>query len=117
MSSDRNRLGGWRSGGPSQGLGGPPGPPGSAGARGPSGERKGGFQGGVPAGMGAGGGIIALILVTFFLVVSAVFGLSKNPGRTLWYFFLGPFSNLYAFGNMLNSAIPLVFGGLGVSVA
>jgi simple sugar transport system permease protein len=98
MSSDRNRLGGWRNGQPSRGLGGPQGPPESA-------------------GIGAPGGIIALVLITLLLVVIAVFGLSKNPGRTLWYFFLGPFSNLYAFGNMLNSAIPLVFGGLGVSVA
>jgi simple sugar transport system permease protein len=50
-------------------------------------------------------------------VVAFVFGLSKNPGRTLWYFFLGPFGNLYAFGNMINSAVPLIFGGLGISVA
>jgi simple sugar transport system permease protein len=49
--------------------------------------------------------------------VAAVFALSKNPGRTLWFFFLGPFGNLYAFGNMLNYAVPLIFGGLGVSVA
>jgi simple sugar transport system permease protein len=50
-------------------------------------------------------------------VLISVFALSRNPRRTLWYFFLGPFGNLYAFGNMLNSAIPLIFGGLGVSVA
>ncbi|MDR0998390.1 MAG: ABC transporter permease, partial [Treponema sp.] len=71
----------------------------------------------IPAGTGAYGGIGAVILITLLLVLVSVLALSKNPGRTLWYFFLGPFGNLYAFGNMLNSAIPLVFGGLGVSVA
>jgi simple sugar transport system permease protein len=50
-------------------------------------------------------------------VLVSVFALSKDPGRTLWYFFLGPFGNLYTFGNMLNSAIPLIFGGLGASLA
>ena len=42
---------------------------------------------------------------------------SKTPGRTLYFFFFGPFLNVYSFGNMLNSAIPLILGGLGVSVA
>jgi simple sugar transport system permease protein len=90
MKTDKNRLGSWRSRQPPQGLGGLAGPP---------------------------GGIIAVILISLSLVVAAIFVLSKNPGRTLWYFFLGPFGNLYSFGNMLNSAIPLIFGGLGVSVA
>jgi simple sugar transport system permease protein len=71
----------------------------------------------VPAGTGTSGGIGVVILITLLLVLVSVLALSRNPGRTLWYFFLGPFGNLYAFGNMLNSAIPLVFGGLGVSVA
>jgi simple sugar transport system permease protein len=50
------------------------------------------------------------------LVILALL-LSKTPGRTLGFFFLGPFQNTYYFGNMLNSAIPLIFGGLGVSIA
>jgi simple sugar transport system permease protein len=43
--------------------------------------------------------------------------LSRQPGKTLWYFFLGPLQNTYYRGNMINSAIPLIFGGLGVAVA
>jgi simple sugar transport system permease protein len=50
------------------------------------------------------------------MAVLALF-LSRYPGRTLGYFFLGPLGNAYYFGNMLNSAVPLIFGGLGVCIA
>jgi simple sugar transport system permease protein len=61
---------------------------------------------------------MALILaISLALVVALAFLFSKNPGRTLRFFFLGPLQNRYQFGNMLNGAIPLIFGGLGVSIA
>jgi simple sugar transport system permease protein len=50
-------------------------------------------------------------------LTALAFILSKTPGRTLFFFFFGPFRNLYNFGNMLNSAIPLIFGALGISIA
>jgi len=53
--------------------------------------------------------LISLILLSYFL--------SATPKRTIYYFFSGPFSSLYAFGNMINDAIPLIIGGLGVSLA
>jgi simple sugar transport system permease protein len=74
-------------------------------------------QGNFLAAFGEPAGIAAVIFISLLLVVISVFVMSKNPGRTLWYFFLGPFGNLYVFGNMLNSAVPLIFGGLGVSIA
>ena len=52
------------------------------------------------------------ILVIFLLV----FLLSDSPGRTLYFFFVGPFSSVLRFGNMLNSAIPLIFGALGITI-
>jgi simple sugar transport system permease protein len=58
--------------------------------------------------------ILALSLI---LVVVLAFVFSKSPGRTLWFFFLGPLQNRYQFGNMLNGAVPLIFGGLGVCIA
>ncbi len=64
---------------------------------------------------GAGSLLIALIALSAVLLLSLV--LSKTPLKTLRYFFLGPLQNTYYFGNMLNGAIPLIFGGLGVSVA
>jgi simple sugar transport system permease protein len=61
---------------------------------------------------------MALVVLTA-LVALVILGFlfSKTPLRTLRYFFLGPIQNIYYFGNMLNSAIPLIFGGLGASIA
>jgi simple sugar transport system permease protein len=50
-------------------------------------------------------------------MVILAFIFSKSPGKSLGHFFLGPLRNRYQFGNMLNNAIPLIFGGLGVSIA
>jgi simple sugar transport system permease protein len=62
-------------------------------------------------------GIIIIALIALLVLVALACILSKTPGRTLFFFFIGPFRNVYSFGNMLNSAIPLIFGGLGVSIA
>jgi len=62
-------------------------------------------------------GSLLIILIALSGVVILSFLLSKSPVKTLRYFFLGPLQNTYYFGNMLNGAIPLIFGGLGVSLA
>jgi simple sugar transport system permease protein len=62
-------------------------------------------------------GVIAIALIALLVLVALACLLSKTPGRTLFFFFFGPFRNVYSFGNMLNSAIPLILGGLGVSIA
>jgi simple sugar transport system permease protein len=62
-------------------------------------------------------GTVLVLAVSLALAVVLAFLFSKNPGRTLWFFFLGPLQNRYQFGNMLNGATPLIFGGLGVSIA
>jgi simple sugar transport system permease protein len=62
-------------------------------------------------------GMTLIIGISLLIAVSLSFYLSKTPGLTLWYFFLGPIQNTYYFGNMINGAIPLIFGGLGVSLA
>ena len=55
--------------------------------------------------------------ISFLLVIVMIFLMSENPGRTIFYFFIGPFTNKYYFGNMLNAAIPLIFTGLGIAIA
>ena len=50
-------------------------------------------------------GTVALLLV------------SDDPSGSLTAFFLGPFQNIYTFGNMLNSAVPLIVTGLGIVIA
>ena len=62
-------------------------------------------------------GIIAVALTALLVLTTLVCILSKTPGRTLYYFFFGPFLNVFHFGNMLNAAVPLIMGGLGISVA
>ena len=58
--------------------------------------------------------VLAAALLALVLLAAA---LSETPGRTLYFFFAGPFLNVFSFGNMLNGAVPLILGGLGVSLA
>jgi simple sugar transport system permease protein len=69
------------------------------------------------SGLASGVGIIIIALIALLVLVALACVFSKTPGRTLFFFFFGPFRNVYSFGNMLNSAIPLMLGGLGVSIA
>lgn len=62
-------------------------------------------------------GMLTIIGISLAVLVALALLLSKTPWKTLRYFFIGPMQNTYYFGNMLNSAIPLIFGGLGVSLA
>ena len=62
-------------------------------------------------------GTVVIIFIALLSLVALACILSKTPGRTLYFFFAGPFRNIYSFGNMLNAAIPLMLGALGVSIA
>jgi simple sugar transport system permease protein len=66
---------------------------------------------------GGSGGALLILLASLAAMVPLVFFLSETPFKTLWYLFFGPLQNLYRFGNMLNGAIPLILGGLGVLTA
>lgn len=62
-------------------------------------------------------GLTITIGVSFIIAIILIYILSKEPGKTIYYFFIGPFTNRYYFGNMVNAAIPLIFTGLGISLA
>ena len=62
-------------------------------------------------------GVLLIPVISLLVLVLLVLLLSESPAKTLYFFFLGPFRNLYSFGNMLNASIPLIFGALGVTVA
>jgi ABC-type uncharacterized transport system permease subunit len=62
-------------------------------------------------------GIALTLAISFAFVIALILLLSKVPGTTIFNFFVGPFMNSYYIGNMLNSAVPLVFTGLGIAVA
>ena len=62
-------------------------------------------------------GLLITLGISFAVAVVLIVLLSRQPLTTIYYFFVGPFTNKYYFGNMLNTAIPLVFTGLGIAVA
>lgn len=62
-------------------------------------------------------GLALTLAFSFGLVIALIFLLSKTPWKTIWFFFAGPFTNAYYLGNMLNSAVPLVFTGLAIAIA
>jgi simple sugar transport system permease protein len=62
-------------------------------------------------------GLLITLGIAFLIAVVLIFLLSGQPFTTIYYFLIGPFTNKYYFGNMLNTAIPLVFTGLGIAVA
>jgi len=62
-------------------------------------------------------GIFFIPAIALFVLVILIFILSENPQRTLYFFFIGPFRNIFSFGNMLNAAVPLILGALGITVA
>jgi len=62
-------------------------------------------------------GLVLTLVLSFGLVILLILGLSRSPGKTIAAFFVGPFVNGYFLGNMLNTAVPLVFTGLGMAIA
>ena len=62
-------------------------------------------------------GLAITLGISFLIAVILIIFLSKQPLTTIYYFFIGPFTNKYYFGNLLNTASPLVFTGLGIAVA
>ncbi|MCL2609815.1 MAG: hypothetical protein FWD94_07940, partial [Treponema sp.] len=43
-------------------------------------------------------GVVAIVLIAIAVLVVLTFLFSKDPGRTLWFFFAGPFLNVFSFG-------------------
>lgn len=42
---------------------------------------------------------------------------SDDPGIAIKYFFTGPFSSAYFFGNLINAAVPLIITGLAAAIS
>jgi ABC-type uncharacterized transport system permease subunit len=62
-------------------------------------------------------GIALTLAISFAIVIALIVLFSRTPLTTIAAFFVGPFGNAYYLGNMLNSAVPLVFTGLGIAIA
>ncbi len=62
-------------------------------------------------------GLTLTVGISFAIVIALIFLLSKMPATAIYYFFVGPFTKAYYFGNMLDEAVGLIFTGLGIAVA
>jgi len=62
-------------------------------------------------------GIILIPVIALVILVFLIFIFSDNPFRTLFFFFAGPFRNIFSLSNMLNASVPLILGALGVIIA
>ncbi len=60
---------------------------------------------------------LGLTLAAALAVAVAVLATWDRPGAALQAFFLGPFSSSFAFGNMIDTAVPLIIAGLGIAVS
>lgn len=62
-------------------------------------------------------GLGITLAIAFGVMLIMIFIMSDSPKNTIYFFFAGPLTNKYYFGNMLNAAIPLMLTGLGISFA
>jgi simple sugar transport system permease protein len=64
-----------------------------------------------------GGAVGVTMLAAFGAAIVLLLAFSASFGEALGLFFLGPFKNLYYFGNMLGASVALVISGLAASLA
>ena len=59
-----------------------------------------------------------MVILSGLLMACVVIALcSDDPGTAIKYFFTGPFSSTYFFGNLINAAVPLIITGLGAAIS
>ncbi len=59
---------------------------------------------------------VIAVLIGVMVSVLVIYIISKSPGHSLMYFLTGPFMTRGRIGNLLETATPILFGGLAVSV-
>lgn len=62
-------------------------------------------------------GLVITLAASFAAAILLLLLFAEDFPSALRLFFLSPFGNTYAFGNMLASAVPMMLAGLGISVA
>ena len=61
--------------------------------------------------------ILLIFAISLLILVLLIFILNDTPLKSLYFFFIGPFTNIFSFGNMINAAVPLILGALGIIIA
>ena len=57
-------------------------------------------------------GLAITLSAAMALAIVLIFLLSKNPGRTIYYFFIGPFTNRYYLGEICQGTARVLCTGL-----
>ena len=59
---------------------------------------------------------IVAILIAYLIAIVIIFFVSDNPCQSIYWFIIGPFSNLVEFGEVVKRSIPLMFAGIAACV-
>jgi simple sugar transport system permease protein len=59
---------------------------------------------------------IMAILIAYLIAIIIIILVSDNPRESIYWFIIGPFSNLMEFGELIKKAVPLMFAGIAACV-
>ena len=59
---------------------------------------------------------VMAILIAYLIAIIIIFFVSDQPGESIYWFIIGPFSNLMEFGELIKKAVPLMFAGIAACV-
>jgi simple sugar transport system permease protein len=56
------------------------------------------------------------VLIAYLIAIIIIVFVSDNPSESIYWFIVGPFSNLMEFGELIKKAVPLMFAGIAACV-
>jgi simple sugar transport system permease protein len=56
------------------------------------------------------------IVIAYIIAIVIILIVSDDPGKAIYWFLIGPFSNMMEFGELIKKAIPLMFAGIAACV-
>jgi simple sugar transport system permease protein len=59
---------------------------------------------------------IMAILIAYLIAIIIILFVSDNPSESIYWFIIGPFSNIMEFGELIKKAVPLMFAGIAACV-
>jgi simple sugar transport system permease protein len=59
---------------------------------------------------------IFAILIAYLIAIIIIIFVSDNPSESIYWFIIGPFSNMMEFGELIKKAVPLMFAGIAACV-
>lgn len=59
---------------------------------------------------------IMAIFIAYLIAIIIILFVSDNPSESIYWFIIGPFSNIMEFGELIKKAVPLMFAGIAACV-